>query len=235
MYSKMIIPLLAAIGFNMVSQAQDKSQGIVKYDVTLFLHASLKPDQQQFKDMIPETAVNKETLYYNGNKTKVTLKDPDEIESEEGAHVKIKMGNDNEEAVYTDGSTNESYVLKNEEGKKYLEKVSRKKNDLGKPNGDVKGIQDSVFVNAAMDKSSSRTKEILGYTCKERVIKGKGEKITLWVTTDLPFKGGPMHMYSPEGAVLGVESNKFKAIATSIDNVPVKPEEVALPQNIPVK
>lgn len=207
MYVKKIVLLLAITGASLIAGAQDKTQGIVQYEVTLFLHASLKPDQQQYKDMIPETATNQEVLYYNGNKAKVSRKQLDEINSEEGAKVKVQMG-DNEKAYYIDGTTGKGYMLLETDGKRSLE-VKEHTLDKNTP--------------------GTQTRTILGFTCREQIVKDKNGTTTLWVTDSLPFRGGPLHSYSAKGAVLGMESKKYKAFATAIEYVPVKQEEVAVP------
>lgn len=212
---KMMI-LLAAVGMTATTcMAQDKSQGKIDYDVTLNLHASMKPDQLQYKDMVPEKVVNKEVLYFNGSKTRLSRKDPDDIVSDEGAKVKI-VTNEGQIAVYTDGATRQSWSLMEEGGKKTL--VPAGKDDK------------------AEKKSGTRTKEILGFTCRELTVKNKDDgQMTLWVTDSLPFCAGPMGISAKTGLVLGVDSKKVSIIATAINYSPVSVSEVSIPADIPVK
>nr|WP_295864863.1 GLPGLI family protein [uncultured Chitinophaga sp.] len=203
-----IILLAAFLLFGFAATAQDKTQGVIHYDLTMFLHASLKPDQLQYKDMIPETANSQEVLYFNGKKSKITRRQPGELETEEGAKVHIQMG-DNELAFYEDGATGKAWALTEADGKKKL--TEKEHPDQAKP------------------RAGNTTRNILGFVCKAVNVNGKNGPLTLWVTPELPFRGGPLHTWTPEGAVLGVESKKFKAIATAINYEPVKEEVVTIP------
>lgn len=214
---KKISLLLMLIITAHLSEAQDKSQGKIRYDITINLHAALKPDQQQFKDLIPETATHSETLYFHGNKSKTVLKEMKEMESEEGgAKIKIKTGEDNVEAVYTDGATGKSLQLVNDEGKKSLEEKDGKD-----------------FFNAP--KPGTRTKKILGFDCKEVIAKSDDGPVTLWITDQLPFRSGPFNFKVKEGAVLEVQSKKVNAVAAVVDYETVTIDDVTPPADLPVK
>lgn len=210
---KKMMLLLAVAGITTTCMAQDKSQGKIEYEVTLNLRASLKPDQQQFKDMVPEKAVNKETLYFNGSKTRLSRKDPDEITSDEGAKVKI-VTNDGQIAVYTDGTTGQSWSLMEEDGKKTMVLTEKGENVKEKP--------------------GTGTKEILGFTCREVMVKSNEDPMILWVTDALPLRAGPMGISVNKGLILGVDSKKISIIATAINYSPVSITEVSIPAGIPV-
>lgn len=203
-----IMLLMAFLLIGFATTAQDKSQGVIHYDLTMFLHASLKPDQLQYKDMIPETASSQEVLYFNGNKSKITRHQPGELQTEEGANVKIQMG-DNELAFYEDGATGKAWALTEAGGKKTL--------------------TPKEHPDADKTRTGNNTRTILGFVCKEVNVQSKNGPLKLWVTAELPFRGGPLHTWTPDGAVLGVESKKFKAIATAINYEPVKEDVVTIP------
>ncbi|MGO4292186.1 hypothetical protein [Chitinophaga sp. RAB17] len=214
---KMMLLLAIASITTATCMAQDKSQGKIDYEVTLNLHAAMKPDQLQYKDLVPEKVVNKEVLYFNGSKTRLSRKDPDEITSDEGAKVKI-VTNEGQLAVYTDGTTGQSWSLMEEDGRKTLVLSEKGK-------GEKKG-----------NKPGTRTKEILGFTCRELMIKSKDdEPMTLWITDALPFSAGPMGISADKGLVLGVDSKKVSIIATAINYSPVSISEVSVPADISVK
>jgi GLPGLI family protein len=216
MHMKKMILLLAIAGMTTATcLAQDKSQGKIDYEVTMNLHASLKPDQLQYKDMIPEKVTNKEVLYFNGGKTRLSLKDPDDITSEEGATVKV-VSNPGQTAIYTDAASGGSWSLMEEDGQKAL--VAAEKTAV------------------ADRKPGTGTKEILGFTCHELTMKSKDkEQMTLWVTDALPFSAGPMGISAGKGLVLGVDSKKINIIATAINYAPVSVSEVSIPEGVPVK
>ncbi|MBC9911844.1 GLPGLI family protein [Chitinophaga varians] len=203
-----LILLIAFLLTGFAVTAQDKTQGVIHYDLTMFLHASLKPDQLKYKDMIPETASSQEALYFNGKKCKISRRQPEELHTEEGANVKIQMG-ENEVAFYEDGTTGKAWALTEAGGKKAL--------------------AEKEHPEAAKIRTGNNTRTILGFVCKEVTVQSKTGQLTLWVTPELPFRGGPLHTWTPEGAVLGVESKKFKAIATAINYEPVKEDVVTAP------
>jgi len=210
MKTKMML-VLAMVIAGLSLKAQDKTQGKVNYDVSISLHAALKPDQLQFKDMIPEFSVSKEVLYFKGNLAKVEHASPDEQESEGG--VKVKMDFDGgQKGMYSDGTAEGTYHLVEQDGKKSLLTVNEKRGGSSK------------------DKPG-KIKEILGFTCHS-VISGD---ITLWITKELPFKIGPFGLFSKEGAILGFETKVGKGYATSIDYVPVKTEDVVAPKDLPIE
>ncbi|WP_145667490.1 hypothetical protein [Chitinophaga polysaccharea] len=222
---KMMFLLAMASLSTAVGMAQDKSQGKIDYEVTLNVRASMKPDQQQYKDLVPEKVVNKEVLYFNGSKARLSRKDPDEITSDEGAKVKI-VTNDGQIAVYTDAATGQSWSLQEANGKKTLIPMEKGYKAVGKA---------SISVDSAKIETGKRTKEILGFPCREMVIKSKemGE-MTLWVTDALPLRAGPMGFSSDKGLVLGVDNKKLNVIATAITYSPVSLGEVTPPADVPV-
>lgn len=213
---KKIMLLLAVAGITTTTcMAQDKSQGKIDYEVTLNLHASMKPDQLQYKDLVPEKVVNKEVLYFNGSKTRLSRKDPEEITSDEGAKVKI-VTNEGQIAVYTDGATGQSWSLMEENGQKTLVLTEKAEKSGNKP--------------------GTGTKEILGFTCRELTVKSKDNgSMTLWVTDSLPFSAGPMGISADKGLVLGVDNKKVSIIATAINYFPVSVSDVSIPADVPVK
>lgn len=214
--TRMILTIaLATVG--LITNAQDKTQGKVSYEHTLNIHASLKPDQLQFKDMLPEFSSFQSTLYFNGIHTKTERKDIEDKETEEGATIKFST-NDDEKNGYSDGTAAGTYSLIEKDGKQTLTKPKSESKDK-KDKGDA-------------EKIGKKTKTILGFECKE-IIYGD---LTLWVTPLLPFKSGPMNIISEHGAVLGIEmGNKMKVYATAIDYVPVKMEDVTPPKGVPVQ
>jgi GLPGLI family protein len=213
MKTKMMLVLaMVGAGFNL--SAQDKTQGKVNYEVSLNLHASLKPDQLQFKDLIPEFSTSEEILYFNGNLAKIERVSPDEQEGEDGVKIKMDFGG-GKKGMYSDGTAEGTYYLIEKEGKKSLQAISDqadKKEDSKK-------------------NKSGKTKEILGFTCQS-VISGD---VTLWISKELPFKIGPFGLFSKEGAILGLEMKVGKAYATSIDYVPVKTEDLVVPKDLPIE
>lgn len=217
MKAKMML-VLAMVGTGFTLSAQDKTQGKVNYEVSVNLHASLKPDQLQFKDMIPEFSTTEEVLYFNGNLAKIERIDPGEKETEDGVKIQMKFDQD-KSGTYSDGTPEGTYHLIDKDGKKSLRALfSGASKELG---------------NKTKDKApkDSKTRNILGFNCRS-VVSGD---VTFWVTNELPFKIGPLGMFCKEGAVLGLDMKTSKAYATSIDYVPVKAEDVVVPKDLPIE
>jgi GLPGLI family protein len=215
---KKMMLLLAVAGITTTTaMAQDKSQGKINYDVTLNVHASLKPDQLQYKDMLPETVVSKDVLYFNGGKTHL-IHDQSESTTDDGAKIKFET-NQGERALYTDGATGKTWSVIEEDGKKTL--ILKEKDEKEK---------------MGESKAGTRTKEILGFTCREMTIENKeAGSMTLWVTDLLPFSTGPMGFSAGKGAILGIDNKKLNIIATAISYSPVSVSEVSIPTDVPVK
>ncbi|MFB6454931.1 DUF4412 domain-containing protein [Chitinophaga sp. Hz27] len=215
---KKLILLLAIAGITTTSclaQSPDKSQGYISYDVTVNIHASMKPDQLKFKDLVPEKVTNKETLYFNGAKAKLARKDQDETTTDEGAKIKI-VTNEGQVAVYTDAATGQSWSLYEEDGKQSLAELYKEENPTTKAGG--------------------KTKQILGFSCYEVNTKSKeGDNMTLWVTDAFPINAGPLGLWPEKGVVLGVDSKKVSIQATAINYAPVSVADVSIPPGMPVK
>lgn len=209
-----IMLLLATFGIGFNLSAQDKTQGKVNYEVSINLHASLKPDQLQFKDMIPEFSTSQEILYFKGNLAKIERINPDEQEGEDG--VKVKMDFEGgRRGMYSDGTVEGTYYLIDKEGKRSLQAMADK---VGKKEG-------------SKENKPAKTREILGFSC-QGVVSGD---VTLWICKELPFRIGPFGLFSKEGAILGLDMKTGKAYATSIDYIPVKEEDLVLPKDLPVE
>ncbi|SHF38491.1 hypothetical protein [Pedobacter caeni] len=219
MKAKMMFVLATfGIGFNL--SAQDKTQGKVNYEVSINLHASLKPDQLQFKDMIPEFSTSEEVLYFKGNLAKIERVSPGEQEGEDGVKIKMEFEG-GKKGMYSDGTFEGTYNLLEKDGKKSLQVMNSK---IGKKeNRDEK--------EGSKENQRTKTKEILGFTCQS-VAAGD---VTMWITKELPFKIGPFGIFSKEGAILGLDMKTGKAYATSIDYVPVKAEELVVPKDLPIE
>ncbi|RAI97674.1 GLPGLI family protein [Chitinophaga skermanii] len=212
--------LVAGLLCLQMAQAQQQKSGKISYDITINVHASLRPDQQQFKDILPATATTEATLYFNGSHAKTVMPGPKDMESEEGnTRMTLRAGSGQDIARYIDPATTSVYSLQQDgNGKKKL---------IQKP------------YNASTDnekyKVGTKTKTILGFVCKEITVKNNNDKTTLWVTDQLPFQGGVIGIYSPYGAVLAFETNRMQCTATNIKYEDVNEAEVMLPKDLPIE
>ena len=78
---------------------------------------------------------------------------------------------------------------------------------------------------------STETKKISGFDCKKAVLSGRnGSQTIIWYTTDLALKASPMANFWIAGVVLGIETDRMKFYATSIEFTKIKDSEVATPK-----
>ena len=196
--------------------AQDKTQGKVHYKIRLNVHASLKPDQQQFKDVIPEF-MDQEAVYLFKGRHGLVKSNTDETQQEGAVSVMIKMGNENG-VTYVDMDAKKNLRLVKVGEKEYLYSGTAIKEDAN-----VKLKLDGK------EQETGETKKILGYDCK-KVIMGSGkDKTSYWYTTALSILGGAMGMMSGKGLVLEMESPVFSFKASSIDFQPIADADVLPP------
>jgi GLPGLI family protein len=98
-------------------------------------------------------------------------------------------------------------------------------------NGEAVLLENSLGNMAKEAEKSDETRKIAGFECKKAVVTGRnGQKTTIWYTTDLSFKASPMPSMWTEGVVLGLETDRMKYFATSIEYSKVKDSEVAVPK-----
>ncbi len=78
---------------------------------------------------------------------------------------------------------------------------------------------------------STETKKISGFDCKKAVVSGRnGSQTTIWYTTELALKASPMANLWVAGVVLGIETDRMKFYATSVEYTKIKDSEVAAPK-----
>lgn len=208
---RMLVLATGISGMGNLAYAQDKTQGQIHYELTFNLHASMKPDQLQYKDLVPETLVDKAELIYNGQHLKSFF--PDEINKEEDGH-KTSIRVDTEE-----GSERYADI----EAKK-IWWVDRKKNPP------VLVEKEMAANEEEKAQETTETRKILDYNCKKLLLKTKKNgTVTIWYTTELLLKAGsPFGIITDKGVVLAMESKRasFKAIGidfTTVDEKDVMP------------
>ncbi|MCX6166838.1 MAG: GLPGLI family protein [Sphingobacteriales bacterium] len=78
---------------------------------------------------------------------------------------------------------------------------------------------------------STETKKISGFDCKKAIVNGRnGSQTTIWYTTDLALKASPMANLWVAGVVLGIETDRMKFYATSVEFTKIKDSEVSPPK-----
>lgn len=200
--AQIIILLLVA---NVTAAAQEKNSGKISYTLTMNLHANLKPEQMQYKDMIPETATQDVSLWFNGQHYKtfynsVQKKEGDDVE------VNINIQTDNGDELYVD-----------------LEQ----KKQWAKKDGKLK--ETPIDVRKGESVATGVSKNILGYPCQQLILIDKRDSTVLWYTTALPLKAGsPFGMFTDKGVVLEMQHKKMGFVATSVELTPVTDEQLEI-------
>lgn len=213
-----LLALATGISINSTqTHAQDKTQGQIHYELTYNIHANLKPDQMQYKDLIPATVVEKAELIYNGQRLKSFFVDAVE-KDDDGVKTNIRVATEEGNERYIDIDSGKVW---------WIDKAKTPQVLVEKPL-EVKK-EDKI-------QESAETRIILNYTCKKRVVKAKkDDTLIIWYTTELPLKAGtPFGGFTGTGVVLAMESKRVSFKATSIDFVPVAEKDVTPPSSLKI-
>ena len=205
--------------------AQQKTSGVIYYTQVIDTRAMRagvgEAAQQQAPRAngfnIPDKITTKMEIIYNANGAKLQKSEIEEDISQtgnaEGGMRMMRFGGNADREVFfnfTDKKVTESFELSGEQ--LLLEKK------LGSNSGDAV--------------KTDETRKIAGFDCKKIIIKDKsGAETTVWYTTDLPFTASPVPALWTEGVVLGVENQRMKFYASSIEYIKIKDSELALPKN----
>lgn len=190
--------ITALLSMGRTASAQDKTEGKIKYTITMNIHANLKPDQLQYKDMLPETATQDAWLIFKGQKFK-TYFSASEKKEDDGVEMDINIQSENGNELYVD-----------------LDK------QLQWSNKDGKMEQAPLKIHPGKVITTNETKQILGYDCKKIILPGeKKDSTILWYTTQLPLKAGSViGIFTDKGVVLEMQQKKIGFVADSITFAP---------------
>ena len=214
---RMLVLATGISGISYQGHAQDKTQGQIHYELTFNLHASMKPDQLQYKDLVPETLVDKAELIYKGQHLKSFF--PDAIEKEEDGHkTSIRVATEEGSERYVDVEDKKVWW------------VDRRKNPP------VLVEKELTANEEEKTQETDETRKILDYTCKKLLLKTKKNgTVTIWYTTELPLKAGsPFGSITDKGVVLAMESKRASFKATGIDFTAVDEKEVMPPADLKI-
>lgn len=227
--------ILLCTGLSTYVFSQQKSAGVIYYDQVIDLKAMMAQAQQaaasagtqaggQQRTMMfggaggnmPDKITNKYEIAFNPTGAKFQKSVIDENSAPEGgggsvAGMMMRFGGGGDREIFFNGTdkVTESFEL----------------------NGEDVLMENPLGSTAASAEKVEETRKIAGIDCKKAVITAKnGQKTTIWYSTDLPFKASPMPAMWTEGVVLGIESDRMKYFATSIEYSKVKDSEVALPK-----
>ncbi len=207
--------------------SQQKTAGVIYYDQVIDLKAMMNQGAAGGETRVmtfggangasmPEKITNSFELAFNTTGAKFQKSITEDITAagggENGGGMRMmRFGAGSDRELFFNSSTNvtESFELNGE---------------------DV--LLNTVLGNGTKDvETSTETKKIIGFECKKALIPGRnGSKTTIWYTTELNFKASPMANFWIEGVVLGIETDRMKFYAKSIEYSKIKDSEVALPK-----
>ncbi|MFM6976395.1 MAG: GLPGLI family protein [Sphingobacteriaceae bacterium] len=204
--------------------SQQKTTGVIYYDQTIdfkAMTAQQSADGQQRRIMMggnmPDKITNKFEIIFNPNGAKLqksVIEDnaaPAEGATGGGGMTMMRFGGGADREVFFTGSTKitESFEL----------------------SGEPVLLEAELGNQSKEAELSTETRKIIGFDCKKATITGRnGSKTTIWYTNALPLKASPMPAMWTEGVVLGIENERMKYFATSIEYSKVKDSEVATPK-----
>lgn len=199
------IIFILLVAANTTAAAQEKKSGKISYTLTMNLHANLKPEQMQYKDMIPETATQDLSLWFNGQHYK-TFYNPIQKKEGDDVEVNVNIQSDNGDELYVD--------------------LDQKK-QWAKKDGKIK--EEPIIARNGESITTSATKQILGYPCQQLIVINKKDSTIIWYTTALPLKAGsPIGMFTDKGVVLEMQHKKMGFVATSVELTPVTDEQLKI-------
>ncbi len=226
--------ILLCTGLSSYVFSQQKTAGVIYYDQVIDLKAMASQFKQntngagqgegQQRVMIfggaggnmPEKIVNKFEIAFNPTGAKFQKSVIEENNAPEGGAAvggmaMMRFGGSGDREIFFNGTdkVTESFEL----------------------NGEEVMMENALGAMSATAEKSDETRKIAGFDCKKAVVTGRnGQKTTIWYTTELPFKASPMPALWTEGVVLGLETDRMKYFATSIEYSKVKDSEVAVPK-----
>jgi GLPGLI family protein len=220
MTKQLLVLVCFCLVFTSYVFAQQKTSGVIYYTQEINTKAMrMGADGQQQASRpggnMPDKITNKMEIIYNANGAKLQKSEIEEDISQtgntEGRQVMRFGGNADREVFFNfaDKKVTESFEMNGEQ--LLLEKT------LGSTSSDIL--------------KTDQTKKIAGFECKKITVKDKaGAETTVWYTTDLPLIASPVPALWTEGVVLGVENQRMKYYASSIEYTRIKDSELALPK-----
>ncbi|MFA8450585.1 MAG: hypothetical protein ACEPOW_07820 [Bacteroidales bacterium] len=178
--------------------AQQKISSI-EFEQIINLHKNLSEDQKALKALIPEFAKSKLEIIYNNKQAKLRK---GKAESNSNVMISMNSGSNGEQFFDLQNKKIKNFIRIDGEDFFYTE--------------DIKIAKDFT--------PTGKTKEILGYKCKE--LKNNEEGETLYITNDLPNFLSPLPEITVEGTILEADLKKIQFKATKINKDQTTTENV---------
>jgi GLPGLI family protein len=211
---KLIVLALAALVSKGNVQAQEKTSGMIDYEVTV------KVDMSKVKivtiggdngaaPIIPDVITSNQNFYFNGSQARL-----------EGMKPRLQIRGGGSEQELKPPMLNSVY----------FSSADKKAFEAMQVMADNKTYYTETETQQAEWKTSEKTKKILGYTCKKATVKLKDEEYTVWYTTDIKVNFSPIAGLQPaEGLVLSIENDNRSFVAKKIELKEIAASEVSLP------
>ncbi|WP_026899379.1 GLPGLI family protein [Daejeonella oryzae] len=202
--------------------AQQKTSGVIYYTQVINLrnvgaNSATQGNRPQRANM-PESITNKMEIIYNANGARLQKSildedlNPDAGNTAGGGQMMMRFAGGTDREVFfnlADKKATESFEMN---GVPYLLES-------------LLGSKSEGFVK------TDETKIIAGIKCKKAVMNDKdGNQTSIWYTNSLPFVASPVPSLWTEGVVMGVENQRMKYMASSIEYTKIKDSEITLPK-----
>jgi GLPGLI family protein len=196
----------AVMSLPLILLAQNKKEGVITYEEIVNIHASLAPDQQAYKAMLPETTTSTIRISFRDMLSRVESA-TDASETGKG-NITFSMSGASTHFIVdrTKKITQNLYVFNN---KNYYTETA---------------LRDTLIKPEA-----GQSKAILGYACKMAIFKQKdghtADSYEVWYTEQLGIQCCPIDGFPVKGAVLEIKAKKISFLARKIE---IKPTDTSI-------
>lgn len=182
---------------------QNKTEGVIHYEMKMNIHAGLSKEQLAYKTMIPEFIQYNIDIHFKNEFCRV--KKQEAIVEQGGNKISINTQSFGGSDMLCDNKQNVYYSFIRSGKQTYYTENKYAISDI--ENGKI-------------------SKKILGYNCFKSLQKDdKGEMMELWITQDLNTSANPVEPHTKKGVVLEINSEKVNWKATKIE---LKPQDQKL-------
>lgn len=207
--------MLAITAWSQGSKNDAITSGKITYEEKIRLQIKLEGDAAQLAANLPKERTSEKILLFTPEATLFEdgVSTGEEMETEHGEGVRIRMVMSGESKVYTD--------LKNgvvTDQRDFMNRIFLVEKEMPAANWKITGNQ----------------KTILGYPCMEAVRQDtSGKKTIVWFTPSITPKGGPAGFCNLPGMILGadIDEGTRTYIAKAVEPVPVSMMKIQKPKD----
>ncbi len=228
---KYILFALFSISFATTLNAQQLTEGTIRYKQTLNMHKRLTGEQERFKQYVPEFQTTQYQLHFNQTASlyKEFIDPNEDLENmQRGGRFRFQMGGSGE--LYRNFEDNQRLRQTEFNGKRYL--IEGKLEPAGwKVSGESKIIlgmpcmkatrQDTSRASSFMMRGGRRNQEAAGEEQPQPIL----NDIEAWFTPAIPVAIGPGTYGQLPGAILEIRMNQDELVITAVEIDRTAPKE----------